>query len=163
MLKPILIIPGFNGSLLVNNRMTGKETFLGKKINNNCVINLKNIYDPKNYKRIENYLIEPLDFGGINGIQNIVPQLEYIDNFLNNMIPKKGIFDDIVNYSYFKTLNDELITTYNYIPNESLFGLPYDYRFIDKIENRQTYFNKIEKKIMSSVYNNNNIFYYIIL
>ena len=143
-MKPIVIIPGLGGSLLVNIDNPKKNIF-NREVINNRWINInpfsqksiikwkKDMYSEfeynsnnkiigyKNYKRE----IIPYDMFGINGIQNLVGDFELLND------NQKNIFEKLFRYKYFEKLNTNLLS-FGYTPNKDLIGVPWDFRlFLD--------------------------------
>lgn len=156
--KPIVIIPGFNGSLLVKKQKQGQINFFSNSSHNrltNDVINLKLLW-----KMTSNQLIDPhgfmvYDFGGVDGICDVVPQMKNLDNSFKVMFnAENSILDNFLNYSYFKKLVSTLTNTYSYEPKENLIGLPYDYRYIGNHINRLSYYRDIKRMIETTSHQN---------
>lgn len=155
--KPVVIVPGFNGSLLVK-KEKGQINFFSKSSRTrltNDVINYKLLW-----KMTSNQLINPdgfmaYDFGGIEGICDVVPQLKTLDNNFKKLFNlDKNIIDHHVNYSYFQTLAGTLMNKYFYEPKKHLIGLPYDYRYIGNHVNRLNYYRDIKNIIESTTHTN---------
>lgn len=156
--KPIVIIPGFNGSLLVKKRKQ-QINFFSKPPRStrltNDVINYKLLW-----KMTSNQLINPdgfmvYDFGGIEGICDVVPQLKTLDNNFKKLFNlDKNIIDQHVNYSYFQILVSTLMNKYSYEPEKQLIGLPYDYRYIGNFINRSNYYQDIQRIIENTSHEN---------
>ena len=156
--KPVVIVPGFNGSLLVKK---GKQqiNFFSKPPRStpltNDVINYKLLW-----KMTSNQLIDPngfraYDFGGIEGICDVVPQLKTLDNNFKKLFNlDKNIIDHHVNYSYFQTLVSTLMNKHSYEPEKHVIGLPYDYRYIGNYINRLNYYRDIQKMIENTSHQN---------
>ena len=157
--KPIIIIPGLNGSLLIN-KQKPTVSFLGNKITRNAIFDthtflnvILNITPCNNYN--DKVLLEPYDFKGINGIQNLVPQMNTVDEYLNAINKNQDYpLDYKYNYSYFGKFNSYLIQNFNYIPKTNLIGLPYDYRYMGHIRNRQKYYKQVKDAIENTYISN---------
>lgn len=166
--KPIIIIPGFNGSLLVKKERRQINFFRRRESTNlvnpaNLRTNVTN--DVINYKLLwkmtSNQLIDPnnfvaFDFGGVEGICDVVPQLKTLDNNFQKMFNvDEHIIDNHVNYSYFKTIVTKLMNEHSYEPRKNLIGLPYDYRYIGDHGNRLAYYKCVKQMIEDTTHNNN--------
>lgn len=162
MSKPIILIPGFGGSLLYNKRHPYNHYFNHKVLSNRW-INLYPLssrymerwkndmsmeFKRDNDHRIIGYDkinpdIEPYDMYGIEGIQNLVQEFEYLnENYIQ-------LLESTFHYKYFYTLNKFLMNK-GYEPKHNMIGMPYDFRTILDPGIRLDYFNKlrniIEKK-----------------
>lgn len=165
-MKPIIIVPGLGGSLLVDKNKITKKVF-NKTVINNRWINInpfsqeynakwkKEMYsefDFNNNKIIgyKNYNenIVPHDIYGINGIQDLVGDFELLNS------KQQDIFEKLFRYKYFKKLNNSLIN-YGYNPKEDLIGLPWDFRLFLDMKQRRLLFINLKLKIEKLVNNNN--------
>jgi len=159
MSKPIFLVPGFGGSLLYNKRHPYNHYFNHKVLNNRWI----NLY-PLSSKYMDRWKkdmhmefkqnntgtfigyhkinsdIEPYDMYGIEGVQNLVPEFNYLnDNY-------RQLLQNTFHYQYFYTLNQHLIQN-GYEPKKNLIGMPYDFRLILDPHIRNDYFNKFKNTI----------------
>ena len=159
--KPVFLIPGFGGSLLYNikkpynyylnhkilsNKWANVYPFTFKYINRwkkDMTVDFK--YDENNniigYTDYNDDIIA-YDMYGIDGIQNLVPEFNYLND------KYKNILEDEFHYQYYNVLNDKLIDI-GYVPSKDLIGLPYDFRLILDPEIRNKYFKRIKKAIIN--------------
>lgn len=141
MTKPVLIIPGLGGSLLVNVKKPTKTIFKKEVLYNRwlnlhpyspsymmqwkedmqCELKLQNrvVVGYKNY----NPDIQPYDLYGINGIQNLVGDFELLNKGYQDT------FENMFHYRYFYKVNGALLSK-GYTPREDLIGFPWDFRLI---------------------------------
>ena len=159
-MKPIIICPGFGGSILVNRNAPTKKIF-HKPIVDNRWLQL----NPKRWKmdheadiisyegrvqgfNVHNPDIIPYDFGGLNGVRNISHELMFIANCLSPLQLQDEL-ETRFNHSYFDSLIRYLEKEKGY-GNETLFAAPYDFRYIlDPITRLQT-FTKFKHLIETS-------------
>ena len=165
-MHPIVIIPGFGGSILVKKHYEHKTLF-NKHIIDNRWMNIEpispfrmikwnkdmymdvNIVDNKviNYKDYDEN-IKPYDIGGIKGIINIVPEFTLINKKLNRMLDKQ------FNHSYCNTLCNRL-KSIGYHEHINLHGFPYDFRLMLNTEHKFNTFNDLQLLIEKTVKKNN--------
>lgn len=141
MTKPVLIIPGFGGSLLVNVKKPTKTLFKKEVIYNRwlnlhpyspgymmqwkedmqCELQMHKhkIVGYKNY----NLDIQPHDLFGIEGVQNLVGDFEVLNK------AHQDTFENMFHYRYFYHVNQALLKK-GYKPKKNLIGFPWDFRFI---------------------------------
>lgn len=169
-MKPVIIVPGLGGSLLINIKKPTKIIF-NKEVINNRWINInpfsqqyiskwkEDMYSEFKYNNnnkiigYNNYNKEiiPYDMFGINGIQNLVGDFELLNN------RQQKIFERLFRYKYFKNLNSALIN-YGYIPKENLIGIPWDFRLLLDTNTRSLLFTRLKVKIERLVrYNKNRV------
>jgi hypothetical protein len=159
MSTPIVLIPGFGGSLLYNKRKPYNYYFNHKVLSNKWAnlypltfkymkrwkndMNLDfDISDNKiiGYKNFNRDII-PYDLYGIQGIQNLVPEFNYLkDNY-------KDMLEEAFHYQYYNALNKHLIHI-DYKPKENLIGIPYDFRLILDPKIRDRLFRQIKHIIV---------------
>ena len=164
MSKPILLIPGFGGSMLINKKHPYNNYF-NRKILNNRWINLyplstkymerwkKDMHmelnrDPSTNRILSyhniNHDIIPYDMYGIQGIQNLVPEFNYLNENYQQFL------ENTFHYQYFYNLNNYLLEM-DYLPYENLIGMPYDFRTILDPDVRNSYFKNLKVVIKSRV------------
>jgi hypothetical protein len=167
-MRPIVILPGIGGSILIK-RGQEYKTLFGQKILDNRwmnitpfakdsltrwrhdmrmdivrdhvsqrVVGFKN-YDPDIY---------PYDFKGIGGITDIVPEFGLLAEAYSEILHRH------FHFRYFGRLCDHLKAA-GYVPRESLFGLPYDSRRLLDSAYRTGYFKSIRETIEEAVRKNN--------
>jgi pimeloyl-ACP methyl ester carboxylesterase len=158
-MKPIILVPGFAGSLLVKR---GQEKYrpsiFSKEILDNRWVNLKALTAPptERWRKDMYYSIKkangkvigfdnippdlyPHDIGGTQGIKDLIPEFQYLST------KQKEKLNSAYYYRYF---NDICIALEKegYADHVSLYGLPYDFRLIlDPIyrESMFDYFRKV--------------------
>lgn len=167
MVNPIVVIPGFGGSLLVNSKHPTKKMFHREVIYNRWLNihpyspaymmewkkDMKCDFIVDNHNRFIGYTnynhdIQPHDMYGIEGIQNLVGDFE--------LLPKnqQDFFESQFRYRYFYELNQTLLK-HKYVPKDSLLGLPWDFRLILDPSIRKKLFTKWRKKIEEVVVKHN--------
>ncbi len=167
MSKPVILVPGFGGSLLYSKKHPYNHYFNHKVLNNRWI----NLY-PLSSKYMERWKkdmmmefkkdehskiigyhhtnpdIEPYDIYGIQGIQNLVPEFDYLnDNY-------RQLLQNTFHYQYFYNLNKHLLDM-DYEPKKNMVGMPYDFRLILDPYVRKDYFDKLKNiiEVKSKVYN----------
>jgi len=155
-MKPIILIPGISGSILVNRYKPHKELF-GKKMldnrwpnimpySNDSVVTWKkemamNVVENRNgiivginkkYKDIDVY-----DLGGTKGICDIVPDLLLFNE------AQQQFFETNYKFRYFHKMVNELHKV-GYRDHHSLFGIPYDFRMVLDPLHRETIFKQFQ-------------------
>ena len=157
---PIFLIPGFAGSKLIDKSVGQTTSKCSQK--HKQFINL-NIFDKEwedkfqlKYDKVTglsiNDSIDVLDFGGVDGIQNLCEDCSKIDSIFNHFF-KTELINGLYNYKYF----DPLIYRLNkigYIAGENLFGAPYDFRKI-MIPDYLSKFLKQLKELLETSYEKN--------
>lgn len=163
MVAPIIIVPGFSGSVLVHKKHPMKKMFNHTIIDNRwlnihpyspnymkrwkhdmkCELDIKH-NKVVGYKHI-NHDIIPYDMFGVNGIQNIVGDFELLGK------SQQDVFHKIFNYRYFEDVITMLLQ-HNYTPRETLLGYPWDFRFILDPTIREHTFSQLRDKIEEVVH-----------
>jgi pimeloyl-ACP methyl ester carboxylesterase len=110
--------------------LVGPEGPEGKNRGYRRVIGLSEI-DPQ---------IAPYDFGGIDGIRNIVPEFQLLNPSYNDILQRH------FHFKYFGTLCEQLLER-GYEPKKTLFGLPYDPRRLLETEYRREFFRGLRETI----------------
>lgn len=170
---PIVLIPGFAGSKLVDKTKTTVPKLSKIKSENascsakkNGFINL-NIFDKEWQQRyILNYNpdnpshpiednIDVYDFGGVHGIQNLCDDCSQLDSLFMSVL-KKPVISDIYNYKYFDDLVEKLVKHSGYTNGENLHGAPYDFRKIMIPAYLENYFGKLKNLIETTYEENRN-------
>lgn len=141
-MKPIILLPGIGGSILVRKDQVHKN-ILSKTMINNRWINIYP-YVPNHVREWKKDMgfnvarneegqiigldyhgknIDVYDLGGTNGIKDIVSE------FL--LLPKQHqtILQNVFNFRYFQPLCEELYSI-GYQDHSNLFGIPYDFRLV---------------------------------
>jgi pimeloyl-ACP methyl ester carboxylesterase len=173
--KPIVLIPGFGGSKLIDNcpipppavrKPPGQfipfgsslRTAIEPPIRNNDFINL-NLFDNEwedkfllRYDRnaglsIDDH-IDVHDFGGVDGVRNLCNDCDKIDGFFNHFF-KVEVINKVYNYKYYDTLITRLEEK-GYVASVDLFGAPYDFRKIMIPEYFEEYLRKLRNLIETS-------------
>jgi hypothetical protein len=152
-MRPIILIPGVNGSILVDKRTPYKHV-LHHKIPYNRWINTDvlstnngslqwatdmkcSIHKSSHGKVIglsyDNQDIIPYDMGGTRGIKDIIPELVHIPDYCRDLL------DEWCNFRYYNSICHKLYD-YSFVDNESVYGIPYDFRAILDPTTRQHVF-----------------------
>jgi hypothetical protein len=171
---PIVIIPGFAGSKLIDKtKLTVPKLSKIKAGNNiscstkkNGFINLNLFdkewqqryvlkYDPENPNCSIDDDIDIYDFGGVDGIQNLCEDCSQLDSLFMSVL-KKPVISDIYNYKYFDDLVERLTNRSGYIGGENLHGAPYDFRKIMIPEYLEDYLKKMKDLIEKTYEANRN-------
>lgn len=143
-LRPIVVIPGFGGSVLVKQGQTHKRV-LGRQVLHNRWMQMypfmpKKAFewkhdmaygvarDPGTKKIIglNGYSergISAYDLGGTRGIKDIVPEFLFLGDTYRDTL------NDIFHFRYFHKLCDRLYTE-GYEDYKNLVGIPYDFRLV---------------------------------
>lgn len=164
MTKPVVIVPGFGGSLLVNSKKPTKVLFK-KEVIDNRWLNL-HPYSPSymmqwkedmqcelvkdEHHRIIGYKnfnpdIQPYDLYGINGVQNLVGDFEVLNK------AHQEAFENMFHYRYFYPLNEALLHK-GYKPKKDLIGFPWDFRLLLDPLTRMRIFASLHEKITEVVF-----------
>jgi hypothetical protein len=160
-MRPVVLIPGIGGSILVQK---GHETryLLHKKVPNNRWINVyvatqqglsrwkKDMHcdllldaEGRVSRVVPQVPLVGFDFGGTKGVKDIIPE------FL--LFPKayRQWFDDLFHHRYYHGMS-EALHRHGYRDHFSLVGAPYDFRFILDPVIRDQYFNALRAAIEGS-------------
>ena len=170
MYKPVILIPGLHGSIIVDKNKP-KHNFIGKNVLKNQYFDtalLKN----KNFDNWKKKLIPEYDFDNkklilpdknitvvnhhcIDSIKDIVPELKVIDELIQGILRIDiGVLKSRYNYEYFGKIITKLENK-GYKRNEDLYAAPYDFRLIPTKEYTETYFIDLKNKIEKSFHKNN--------
>jgi hypothetical protein len=166
--KPLILIPGFGGSRLVDIcppivptkkssktiiESVPKNTFINLNMfNSDWEDKFKLKYD-ENYKLYEDDNIDVYDFGGIEGIRNLCEDCTRFDEMLQQIF-RTEVINKMYNYKYYDTLINRL-ENIGYISKDDLLGAPYDFRKIMSPEYLLTYIDKLKTLIENSYEKNN--------
>lgn len=158
-MRPILLIPGIGGSVLVKKGQEHKQ-ILNQKLVDNRWINIYP-YNPLSVKqwkqemgveiirdqngRISRVLpkdtdIVPFDVGGSRGVQDVVPEFTFLNKATQNKL------ESAFQYRYFHTLCS-YFHRHGYVDHNNLLGLPYDFRLVLDPQYRQQLFEQIRTMI----------------
>ena len=156
--KHIVFVPGFGGSILVHKHDVSRR-FLDKEMVFNRWV-CSDMLHPKHNQQwsrdisysvnksseglilgYKNYnpLIEPYDFGGLNGVQNIAPELNLGSRLYGDLT------DTYFNHRYL----GQMIQYFQEHRVKKLSAAPYDFRLILDPEIRASYWNKLKTHIES--------------
>ena len=164
--SPIILVPGFAGSKLVDNSCVVVPKFSKLKpiqrTNRNDFVNL-NIFDREwkdkfklkydNEKGlIANESIDVYDFGGVNGIQNLCDDCTKIDGFFSQFF-KTELINSFYNYKYYDDLIAKLESN-GYKSGINLYGAPYDFRKIMMKDYLKLFFQRL-KHLIEDAYQEN--------
>ena len=159
-MRPLILIPGVNGSILVNKNNQYKHV-LHHKIPYNRWINTDILSSQNGSIQWANDMkctlrkdtsgkiigityddqdIVPFDIGGTRGIKDIIPELVHIPDYCRNLL------DEWCNFRYFNSICHKL-HDYSFEDHESLYGLPYDFRAILDPQTRQKTFESLQHYI----------------
>ncbi|QIG60223.1 lecithin:cholesterol acyltransferase family protein [Dishui Lake large algae virus 1] len=165
-MKPIIIIPGISGSILVNKHKTHKE-LLGRKILDNRWINIKpysfdsvmtwkkeiglDVIENSNGKITgmleKNNVIGVYDMGGTKGICDVLPDLLLFNE------PQQQYFENNFKFRYFHHMVKELHKV-GFHDHHNLFGIPYDFRLVLDPEYRNKLFHQFQHYIETAAQKN---------
>jgi len=154
-MRPVILIPGIGGSILVRKGAEYK-TVCNKKLIDNRWINLGMITNFNMYKRWKKDISEsadcgnrnvektivPFDFGGTKGVKNIFPEISSLG--LNYIFHNNMYFDSICSLLY----------SHGYTDYNTLHGAPYDFINIMIPYELNNYFNDLTGLIESTVKRN---------
>lgn len=170
--RPIVILPGIGGSILIKRGQEYKTVF-GQSVLDNRWMNItpfaKGSLDrwrrdmrvdivraesgASGYRKVVGFAnydadIEPYDMGGIGGITNIVPEFSLLAPSYSDFLHRQ------FHFRYFGTLCDRLTQGgaggaggAGFEPKKNLFGLPYDARRLLDPVYRGEYFREIQETI----------------
>lgn len=153
-MRPVILIPGIGGSIMVQKGSENRRLFHKSVPNNRWVniyvatkhglnkwkrdMNFNMVYDDAG--KIDHIIPEvPLyayDFGGSKGIKDIIPE------FLLFPQQYQSIFEDLFHHRYFHHII-EFMYSLGYEDHVSLHGAPYDFRFILDPNVREFYFHQL--------------------
>lgn len=152
-LKPIMLIPGLMASRLYGNITRKSFWFCSKVINDEvwvndvlmvpplhkCVLEYMGLQYNNRTKTItekDGVSLSPVDFGGLEGIA-------YADEFEHNFhfVPT---YANMINF----------LKSQGYVERESLFGIPYDWRY--GMAQTETFWNQVKDLIEDAYSKNNN-------
>lgn len=139
---PIVLIPGFSGSILTRKSQPTKRV-LHKDVIDNVWLNVqpfstarmrrwkKDMYYTirrDEYGVIQGFKdydsdIQPYEIGGTRGVRNLVPEFELLHSGYQQNL------DSLFHYKYFNALCEHL-EGYGWRENYNLYGFPYDFRLI---------------------------------
>jgi hypothetical protein len=159
--KPIILVPGFGGSKLVDTcpiRNTSKKKTDISLHPKNEFINL-NIFDKEwkdrlalKYDTISGASIDDnidvYDFGGVEGIRNLCEDCDAIDSVFNYWLKTK-VISSVYNYRYFDAMICRL-ENLGYRIYHDLYGVPYDFRKVMIPTYRKYLFAKLKELIEES-------------
>lgn len=165
-MKPVILIPGIGGSILVN-KQRPMRNLLGKEMIHNRWLNVypfvpRNIDQWRRDMGCEvvsessgrivgvkpvNNAIGAHDVGGTKGIKDVFPE------FL--LLPRRGqnMLQDMFHFRYFHDVC-EVLYECGYKDHISLFGVPYDFRMVLDPGFRTTIFEQFKNIIEKSVATN---------
>jgi hypothetical protein len=171
--NPVILIPGFAGSKLLDNtppppprfsKIKSSPTYVCRPTKNGFInLNLfdsdwQNRYILKYDKTSKEFHlddeIEVFDFGGVNGIQNLCEDCSQLDSLFNTVF-KKEIIADLYNYRYYDDMI-EVLKRKGWIVGETLYGAPYDFRKIMITEYLENYMENVKALIEKAYENTNN-------
>ena len=163
-MRPVILIPGIGGSIIVpkgheyrrmfhtmvpNNRWIHLYAFTQKEINQ-WKKDMGHDYLFDEYGKITGIVphrhIVPLDIGGTKGVRDIVPEFLWM--------PEKyqEIIEELFHSRYFGYICDHLHKK-GYKDHYDLFGIPYDFRMILDPNIRHLMFQDMKKSIEEGCYN----------
>lgn len=135
-MRPVILVPGMGGSILVRKGQEHKRLF-HKRVLYNRWINLESMNLSQRWKRDMAYNVDfdnrcftaydpqiiPYEFGSTRGVTDIVSEFGLLSE------KNRGWLDRSFNHSYFATLCEELGAA-GYRDRIDLLGAPYDFRLI---------------------------------
>ena len=161
--NPVILVPGFAGSKLVDVcpvvPPTNADKGLQFRKHKNDFVNL-NIFDKQwkekfalKYDKAAARLsvddtIDVHSFGGVECIRNLCYDCTRIDSVFNYFF-KTDVINKMYNYRYFDTLIERLESS-GYVPTIDLFGAPYDFRKIMVRTYLESYFDRLKGLIERS-------------
>lgn len=147
-MKPVILIPGFAGSILVKK---GHEKYkphpFASEVIYNRWVNLKTLTAPpsKEWRKDMHYgtrIVQdtrgiervtgisdisadliPYDIGGVKGVCDIIPEFDNLATFQQHHLNR------MFNYRYFHNITESLVNA-GYKDRKNLHGLPYDFRLV---------------------------------
>lgn len=163
-MKPILIIPGISGSILVNKEKTHKE-LLGRKMLDNRWLNIKplslesvmtwkkemglDIVEDSGGRILGMEQKSPgigvYDIGGTRGICDVLPDLLLFNE------SQQQFFESNYRFRYFHHMVKELHAV-GYHDHQNLFGIPYDFRLVLDPDYRSKLFGQFRHYIETAYY-----------
>jgi hypothetical protein len=165
-MKPVIIIPGISGSILVNKQKPYKE-LLGKRMLDNRWLNIR----PYSFDSVMTWKREmgmsavedvngtivglqkacneigPYDIGGTKGICDILPDLLLFNE------SQQAFFETNYKFRYFYHMVKALHKV-GYRDHHNLFGIPYDFRTVLDPPSRGVLFHQFRKYIEDAVSHN---------
>lgn len=166
-MRPIVLIPGIGGSILVNkNKPT--RTIMRKELVHNRWLNIYPFF-PRCIEEWKSDMkcditrtscgkvagVKPvarditiLDFGGTCGIKNMLPEFLLLPENIQD------IMQNAFQFRYYNELCDDLYS-FGYKDHESLFGIPYDFRLVLDPDYRTELFQGMKHIIEKAKSHNN--------
>lgn len=165
-MRPIVLIPGIGGSILVNKHKPTRN-IMGKELVHNRWLNIYP-FIPRNVDQWKNDMgcdvirgsngdvigIKPVndaidvhDVGGTKGIKDVLPE------FL--LLPRRGqdVLQDMFQFRYFHDVCQVLYDR-GYEDHASLFGIPYDFRLVLDPAFRSDLFLRMKETVEKAVATN---------
>lgn len=167
-MKPILLIPGIGGSIIVHRHDKHRKVMSKQVIDNKWIhmtphvrSSLERWKEDMHYKvdrneegkiigfsEYENALMDVHDFGGTHGIKDIVPAFRMLPKF------QQDILQDLFHFRYYGPLVEKLHWV-GYKDRENLFGAPYDFRLVLDPSYRRNLFQQFNEITERAVKNTN--------
>lgn len=147
-MKPLVIIPGLGGSILVRKGHEHRKILNRRVLMNRWLTPASNAKDMSYmYDGVQKRFvgadpaIRPYDVGGIDGVCNIITEF--------GMLPPayQAALDGRFCHSYFKTLCTHLQHSHDYRPHHSLAAVTYDFRLVLDPDVRMTTFADMKRVI----------------
>lgn len=160
----MILIPGIGGSIMVQKGSEYRRLFHRSVPDNRWI----NIYvatnqglqrwkkdmrceityddDGKIERIIPDTHLSPYDFGGTRGVKDMIPEFLLLPQQYQNVL------EDLFHHRYFHFIVDDL-HSHGYKDHVSLFGAPYDFRFILDPRIRSRYFDDLQALIETSCRN----------
>jgi len=166
-MRPIVLIPGIGGSIIVNKRAPTRR-ILEKDVLHNRWLNFYP-YSPKTIRewkqdmrivvdrgddgrivgvRPHQPLLDVVDIGGTMGLKDVVPE------FLLLPKPMQKVFQNVFQFRYFHDICEYLYGC-GFEDRETLFGIPYDFRLVLDPVYRQTLFITMKTMIEHAYHSTN--------
>lgn len=161
-MRPIILIPGIGGSVLVKKGEEYKQ-ILNKKVVDNRWINIYP-YNPLSVTQwkqdmgmqvvrnktgdivrvlAKDKLIQPMDVGGTLGVKDVVSEFAFLNKSSQHKLEKA------FQYRYFHLFCSYLYR-HGYKDHHNLFGLPYDFRLVLDPKYRHDFFDQLQRMIESA-------------
>lgn len=157
-MKPILLIPGIGGSIIIHRNDTHRKVMSRPVIDNKWIhmtphvrsslerwkedmhytVNRDKQGKVIGFSGYEKTCMDVHDFGGTQGIKDIVPAFRMLPKF------QQDLLQDLFHFRYFGPIVEKLYWV-GYKDHETLFGAPYDFRLVLDPLYRRSLFQKFHE------------------
>lgn len=158
-MRPIVLIPGVGGSILVDKRQPTRKIMRQEMLHNRwlniypfiprsieqwrqdmeCVVVRGKDGKISGVKSVTDY-ISPYDIGGTKGIKDMLPEFLLLPDAIQD------VMQNSFQFRYFHDLCESLYTI-GYQDHTSLFGIPYDFRLVLDPEYRTCMFRSMQETV----------------